>query len=214
MKASDLVCSIRQRVSDQAGKLWPTGQLLELINSALCEHTAVRPELYTKPVVVALTEGSIQQPDCCPNVVAVDVLTSKDGTAEYGKLRSTNELASGLFANRCGAKTIGGQRVPTSATIDPRMPGQFKVSPPVAKGQKLWARVYCVTPPPPITGEDSCVEVNCGNFEDLITFVISKLYTPGDGEVAALAATSRETFYKASVAKRQISYQTKRAPQP
>jgi hypothetical protein len=210
MKASDLVCSIRQRVSDQAGSLWPTGQLLELINSAMCEHAAVRPELYTKPVVIELKEGSIQQPDCCPNVVSVDALTSKDGLSDYGKLRTTSELATGLFANRCAGKTIGGVAVPTSVTLDPRMPSQFRVTPPVAKGQKLWARIYCVAIPDPITREDSRVEVNCGNFEDLISFVISKLYTPGDAEMAAYSSQHRETFYKASVAKRQISFQTKK----
>lgn len=211
MKASDLVCSIQHRVGDTAGALWPKEQLLELINGAMCEHVAVRPELYTKPIVVELKEGTIQEPDCCPNVVAVDVLTSKDGKSEYGKMRTVNEHAASLFTGRCVGTTVGGKSVPTSATVDPRMPGQFRVSPPVAPGQKLWARIYCVTPPASITSLDSEVEITCGNFEDLITFVTSRLFTPGDSELNALSAVSRETFYKASVAKRNISYQTKRA---
>jgi hypothetical protein len=209
MKASDLVCSVRARIGDPNGVLVGTGTLLELINSAVCEHFELRPELYTAPKIVKLVAGSVQEPGCS-NVVSVDVLTSEDGTSEYGKLRTVNEKASSLFTGRCGGKKVGGQTVPSSATLDPRMPGQFKVQPPVSKGQQLWARIYCVESPCAIECENSEVEVSCKNFEDLVTFVVSKLFVPGDTELNAKATMEREYYYKGNNARRQIGYQIKR----
>lgn len=213
MKASDLVCSVRARIGDTTGVLVETGVLLELLNSAMCEHAELRPELYTVPKVVKLVAGSVQTPGCS-NVVAVDVLTSEDGLSEYGKLQTVNEKAASLFNGRCGGKTVGGQVVPSSATLDPRMPTQFKLQPPVAVGQNLWARIYCVETQCPIECENSEVEVSCKNFEDLVTFVVSKLYVPGDADLNSKAAAEREYYYKGNNARRQIGYQIKRGPTP
>jgi hypothetical protein len=209
MRASDLVCSIRARIGDPTGVLVSSGTMLELLNSAMCEHAQIRPELYTQPKIVKLQEGAIQTPGC-ETVVSVDVLTSEDGTQEYGSLNTVNAGASKLFANRCASRTVGGQAVPSSASVDPKMPSQFKVQPPVGKGQDLWARIYCVVVPCTITSEKSELELSCKNFEDLITFTISKIYVPGDADLNAYTAVQRDYFYKANNLKRTIGYQIKK----
>lgn len=211
MKASALVCSVRARIGDTGGTIIGDGPLLELLNSALCEHAQLRPELYTVSKVAKLSEGTVQTADCCSTILSVDMLTSKDGTSDYGPIRTVNSAASMLFVGRCGGKNVGSDTVPSSATIDPRVPGQFKLQPPVKKNQKLWARITCVQTPELISGPNCDVEVSCKNFEDLITFIISKLYVPGDADINAKAAAEREYYYKGNNARRQIGYQVMRA---
>jgi hypothetical protein len=142
------------------------------------------------------------------------MLTSEDGKHEYGPLRTVNTAAAMLFAGRCGGRSVGGSIVPSSATMDPRIPGQFKVQPPVSKGQNLWARITCVESPQLISGPTCAVDVSCKNFEDLITFIVSKLYVPGDADINAKAASEREYYYKVNNARRQIGYQIMKAPTP
>jgi hypothetical protein len=206
MKASDLVCSVRTRLGASADEL-DTGVFLELINAAMCEHAQLRPELYTVYKTVKLAKGSVQTADCCSLVLGVDMITSEDGTQEYGQVRKANSGAASLFASRCTSKIVGGKPIPTSASTDPNMPGQFKVMPPVQDGQDLWARVSCVETPSAITDINSDVAINCKNFEDLITYVMSKTYVPGDAEQNGYAKANQDYFYKSNNLKRQIGYQ-------
>lgn len=207
MKASDLVCSIRARLGQDSTDFTNDGVLLELINAAMCEHAQLRPELYSITKVVKLKSGSVQTADCCSTVISVDMLTSEDGQQEYGNIRKVNDSASTLFNGRCGGRSVGGKTVPTSATMDPKVPGQFKLMPPVGKDQDLWARITCVETPKSIESPSSDVAVTCKNLEDLITFVMSKTFVPGDAEQNANAVANQATFYKSNNLKRQIGYQ-------
>jgi hypothetical protein len=173
----------------------------------MCEHSQLRPELYSVTKVIKLKSGSVQTADCCSTVISVDMLTSEDGQQEYGNIRKVNDSASTLFNSRCSGRTVGSKTVPTSATMDPKVPGQFKVMPPVGQGQDLWARITCVETPQGIADAKSDVAINCKNMEDLITFVMSKVYVPGDSDQNANAALNQATFYKSNNLKRQIGYQ-------
>lgn len=207
MKASDVACAVRARLFDLDKVLIPNDDFIfEFVNSALCDHHQIRPELYIKPKTVKLKQGTVQDQACCGIISKVDMLTSEDGTIEYSPLIPTSAAASSLFATRCASKTFGGKSVPTSASVDIDMPTIFTVRPAVLKGQELWARVFCSSQPNLITDENSELDFTCGNYEDVITFTAAKVLMsiPGSVEDNARGTQMLNGYYTTNGTHRKI----------
>lgn len=218
MKVSDFICAARARLWDQHSKLIPEDWLfLEFINSALCDHPKNRPELYVKPRIVKLKEGNFQQPDCCGPVSKVDVLTDSTGETILAVLKTSNALANTLFSSRSAGSCVAASAsssaasspsppLPSSISYDPNLPAAFMVSPPVAKGQDVYARVYCVESPTGADSVDSEVNLDCGNYEDIMRFVLGSILmtVPGSTDEANRGKIYLDQYYGVQGAQRKV----------
>ena len=133
--------------------IWSREQLLRYHNEGLCLVAALRPDMFTKTLVVKVEPCTEEQVLCdCTTVHRVIGQTDKHGRVLH-PLRLRNTKSTLVWT---GAKCPTPRRntTLTEYSLDTST-NKVSVYPPLSAAVDAWIKVECTTPPEPITAEST-----------------------------------------------------------
>lgn len=185
MKLAEYINSWRKRAGDDgvSGE-FSDEYIRDLLNSALCEHVAIRLDLYGSYELMQLVTGDIQKiPPCWQYFGAVDAIVTREGKKIADVNMSMDATAGNMFDSCARPLTVDAKYPQTAtATVPKGSTNLFFISPSVAPGETMYARMLVAKQPKPFRKFDSTIKLTCAQYEDLLKYSV--------GTALALAADS------------------------
>lgn len=175
MKLNALIAAFRARAGDTMPVAdFSNGYIRDLLNSALHEHVALRLDLYGTYEQIELKTGDLQTiPDCWDYFGAVDAIVTAQGVKIASVNTNTDADAASLFKSCSPAIESGRNRMQSAtATIPKNAARTFMIDPPVAPGQKLYARVLVAKAPKPFRRYTDDIALTSAQYEDLLKYAV------------------------------------------
>lgn len=158
MKIKDYIASLRLELGDCDDILFPAPLIIEWFNDALDEIYQMRPDIFSRTLVVKLQPGDLQKPCGCTYLQKVEAVTDHAGVKIRDIRKEAQMIKAALGLNFCeqSAQSV------TSYDMALSDPTEFTVDPPVQPGQDIYVRVQCSKEPDPLPFDveaDACFPV-------------------------------------------------------
>lgn len=175
MKLKDYLSEVRIIFGDCEKILFQDVVLIQFFTDALFAVFQLRPDVFSRTLVVKLQEGDLQKPCGCTYVQKIEAITDHNGIKIRDIRRESQNIIAAIGLEFCGA--IDKNEPAASYDMALSDPTEFTVFPPVLPGQDVYVRVQCSKEPDPLPFDietDTCFPIAIRSI--LKHYVLSRMY--------------------------------------
>ena len=182
---------------------WSKAELVDYLNEGLTMLQGLRPDEFTKSVVLTLSAGRKHDlPDEYANLVSVDSMASKDSDGELiigDPILPEDQATSKIIRDKCAdEECANGEDKPiTNYSMMQTNPDEFYTTPPVARDSEVQVCATVVMQACKFTCEDldECTGINRSNDAALVNWMLHRAY---GGEIESEYASRASSRFEAA----------------